>query len=88
MSDSYVQSIHYRDGIGRDSVVGIATGYWPDDREVGARVPVQSRIFFTPSHPDRLRDPPNLLANRHFPRASSDRGVKLTTQFQLVPRSR
>jgi hypothetical protein len=31
-----------------DSVVGIATGYWLDDREVGVRVPVGSRIFSRP----------------------------------------
>jgi hypothetical protein len=30
----------------RDSVVGIATGYGLDDRGVGVRVPVGSRIFF------------------------------------------
>jgi hypothetical protein len=30
----------------RDSVVGTATGYGLDDREVGVRVPVGSRIFF------------------------------------------
>jgi hypothetical protein len=31
----------------RDSVVGIATGYGLDDRGVGVRVPVGSRIFST-----------------------------------------
>jgi hypothetical protein len=35
----------------RDGVVGIATGYGLDDREVG--VPVGSRIFSSPFHPDR-----------------------------------
>jgi hypothetical protein len=30
----------------RDSAVGIATGYGLDDRGVGVRVPVGSRIFF------------------------------------------
>jgi hypothetical protein len=35
----------------RDSVVGIATGYWLDDRGVGVRVPVGSRIFSTSSRP-------------------------------------
>jgi hypothetical protein len=30
---------------GWDSAVGIATGYGLDDREVGVRVPVGSRIF-------------------------------------------
>jgi hypothetical protein len=33
----------------RDSVVGIAIGYRPDDQGVGARVPVWSRIFSTSS---------------------------------------
>jgi hypothetical protein len=34
-----------------DSVVGIATGYGLDDRGVGVRVPVGSRIFSTSSRP-------------------------------------
>jgi hypothetical protein len=36
----------------RDSAVGIATGYTLDDRGVGVRVPVESKIFstsFTPA---------------------------------------
>jgi hypothetical protein len=44
-----------------DSSVGIATGYGLDDREVGVRVPVGSRIFTFPCRPDRLWGPPNLL---------------------------
>jgi hypothetical protein len=36
----------------RGSVVGIVTGYGLDDQEVGVRVPVGSRIFSSPSHPD------------------------------------
>jgi hypothetical protein len=54
-----------------DSSVSIATGYGLDDRGVGARVPVGSRIFFSPRRPDRLWDPPNLLSNVYrgpFPR--------------------
>jgi hypothetical protein len=47
----------------RDSSVGIATGYRLDDREVGVRVPVGSRIFFSPRRPDRLWGPPSLLSN-------------------------
>jgi hypothetical protein len=47
----------------RDSVAGIATGYGLDDGGVGARVPVASRIFFSPRHPDRLWGPPSLLSN-------------------------
>jgi hypothetical protein len=46
----------------RDSVVGIATGYGLDDRGVGVRVPVGSRIFYCPRSPDRLWGPPNLLS--------------------------
>jgi hypothetical protein len=36
---------------GRDSVVGIATGYGLGEWGVGVRVPVVSRIFFTSSRP-------------------------------------
>jgi hypothetical protein len=36
------------------SVVGIETGYELDEREVGVRVPVGSRIFTTSYSPDRL----------------------------------
>jgi hypothetical protein len=43
----------------RDNSVGIATGYGLDDRGVGVRVPVESSIFSSPSHPDRLWGPPN-----------------------------
>jgi hypothetical protein len=38
----------------RDSVVGIATSYGLDDRGVGVRVPVGSRIFASPNRPDWL----------------------------------
>jgi hypothetical protein len=54
-----------------DSSVGIATGYGPDDRGIGVRVPVGSRIFSSARRPDRLCGPPNLLSNgyrRLFPR--------------------
>jgi hypothetical protein len=37
-----------------DTIVGIATSYGLDDREVGVRVPVGSRIFSSPDRPDRL----------------------------------
>jgi hypothetical protein len=47
----------------RDYVVGIATGYRLDGGEVGVRVLVGSRIFFSPQRPDRLWGPPNLLSN-------------------------
>jgi hypothetical protein len=38
----------------RDSIVGITTGYGLDDRRVGIRVPVGSRIFSSPRRPDWL----------------------------------
>jgi hypothetical protein len=47
----------------RDSVVGIANGYGLDDRGVGVRVPVGSRIFSSPHRPERLWGPPSLLSN-------------------------
>jgi hypothetical protein len=45
------------------SVVGIATGYGLNDRGVGVRVPVVSRIFSSPRRPDRIWGPPNLVSN-------------------------
>jgi hypothetical protein len=41
----------------RDKIVDIATGYWLDDRGVGIRVPVGSRIFSSPRRPNRLWGP-------------------------------
>jgi hypothetical protein len=55
----------------RDSAVGIATAYGLDDTEIGVRVPIGSRIFTSPSRPDRLWGPANLLSNGYqglFPR--------------------
>jgi hypothetical protein len=55
----------------QDSVVGIATGYGLDDREVRVRVLVGSRIFSSPCRSDRLCGPPNFLSNGYwgsFPR--------------------
>jgi hypothetical protein len=43
----------------RDSAVGIATGYELDDRGVGVRVPVKSRIFSSRRRPDRFWGSPN-----------------------------
>jgi hypothetical protein len=56
---------------GYDSSVGTASGYGLEDRGVGVRVPVESRIFFSLHHPDRLWGPLNLLSNGYwglFPR--------------------
>jgi hypothetical protein len=50
-------------GRSRDSGVSIATVRGLDDRGVGVRVPVGSRIFSSPRRPDRLWGPPNLLSN-------------------------
>jgi hypothetical protein len=44
----------YRPIWSRDSSVGIATGDGLDDRVVGVRVPVESRIFSSPRRPERL----------------------------------
>jgi hypothetical protein len=44
-------------------VVGIATGHGLDDRGVGIRVPVRSKILTSPCHPDWLWGPSNLLSN-------------------------
>jgi hypothetical protein len=46
----------------RFSAVGIATGHGLDDRGVGVRVPVGTRIFSSPRRPDRLWDSPSLLS--------------------------
>jgi hypothetical protein len=46
-------------GRSRDGVVGIATGYELDDRGVGVRFPVGSRIFTSTRRPDQLWGPPN-----------------------------
>jgi hypothetical protein len=60
-----------------------ATAYRLDDRGVGARVPVGSRILTSPHHADWFWGPLNLL---HW--GKSCRSVKLTAHLQLVPRSR
>jgi hypothetical protein len=39
------------------------SGYGMDDRGVGVRVPVGSRIFSSPQRPDRLWGPPTILSN-------------------------
>jgi hypothetical protein len=47
----------------RDSSVGIATGYGLDDRGIGVRGTVDSRIFPSPRRADLLWGPPSLLHN-------------------------
>jgi hypothetical protein len=44
------------------SAVGVVTGYGLDDRGVGVRIPVGSRIFGSPRRPDLLWGPPSLLS--------------------------
>jgi hypothetical protein len=69
-------------------IVGIATSYGLDDREIGVRVQIGSRILISPYRPHRLWDPSNLLFNgfqRLFP---SGGGGGLITHLQLVPTSR
>jgi hypothetical protein len=44
----------------QDNIVGIVTGIRLDDRGVGVRIPLGSRIFSSARRPDRLWGPPNL----------------------------
>jgi hypothetical protein len=44
----------------QNNAVGVATGYGLDDRGVGVRVLVESRIFSSPRRPDRLWGPSSL----------------------------
>jgi hypothetical protein len=60
-----------------DSADGIPTGYGLDDGGFGVRVPVWSRIFFSPRCPDRFWGPLSLISNGY--RSWSGRGVKLNT---------
>jgi hypothetical protein len=50
----------------QDSAVCIETAYGLDDRGVGVRVPVWSRIFSSPLRPDRLWDPPSLVSSGYW----------------------
>jgi hypothetical protein len=65
---------------------GIATGHRLEDRGVGVRVPVPSRIFSMSSTP--ALGPAQPRIRWVSVAVSPGRGVKLTTHFQLVPRSR
>jgi hypothetical protein len=46
----------------RNSAVVIATGYGLDDRRVGVRIPVESRILSSPRRPDWLWGTPRLIS--------------------------
>jgi hypothetical protein len=77
--------------LSRDSTVGVATGYRLDGQGLGVRVPVGARFFFSLCHPDWFWGPPSLLSNGYqglFPLGLSGWGMKLTTDLQLVLRSR
>jgi hypothetical protein len=50
----YYYYYYYYYGVSQDSPVGIATAYGLDDRGVGVKVPVGSRIFTSPCRPDLL----------------------------------
>jgi hypothetical protein len=68
--------------LSRDSVVGIATGYGLDDRRVGVRVPVGSRIFSCPRSQNWFWGPLSLLSNGYrglFPRAAGASTWPLTS---------
>jgi hypothetical protein len=49
----------------RDGAVGIATGYGLNDRGIGVRVLVGSRMLSSPRRPDRLWGSSSLLYNGH-----------------------
>jgi hypothetical protein len=66
----------------RDGVVVIASSFGLDDRGVGLRVPVGSRIISSSPRPDRLWDAPSLLSSGYlglFPHGQSGQSVKLTS---------
>jgi hypothetical protein len=55
--------------------VGIAAGHELDDRGVGVRVPIRSRIFSSPSRPDRIWGPYNLLFHGYRGSFSGDKAA-------------
>jgi hypothetical protein len=77
-------------GLEYNSAVGIATGYRVNYRGVGVVVPVGSRIFSTSSRPNLgpTQPPVEWVPGALSPGGKAARVVKLTTHFQLIPRSR
>jgi hypothetical protein len=69
-----------------NTVVGIATGYGLDDRGVGVRVPVESRIFSFPLYPNRFWGPPicnGALSPRvNWPGREADHSSPLSAEFK------
>jgi hypothetical protein len=62
-----------------------------DGLGVGVRVQVGTRFFPSPFRAGRFLGPPNLLLSRYrglLPQEQSNRGVKLTSYLQLMPRLR
>jgi hypothetical protein len=76
----------------RDSAVGIATGYGLYDSGVGVRVSVEATIFTSPCRLDRLLGvhPASypMGTGGSFLGGKAAGAVKLTTHFQLLPKSR
>jgi hypothetical protein len=76
----------------RDSIVGIAIGYGFDDRGVGVRVSVGSRIFCSSHRREWLWCPPNLLSNGYrgfFPgvkrlRREADHSPSTTAEVKQI----
>jgi hypothetical protein len=65
MMSLYFSIVHFVPRI-RDSAVGVATGYELDDRGVGVRVPVGSRIFSMWSRPTLGLTQPPILYNGYW----------------------
>jgi hypothetical protein len=63
----------YRKRKSRNGSVGIATGYGPNYRRVGVRVPVVWRMFMFPWCPDQPYCPPNLLSNGYKGQSGRER---------------
>jgi hypothetical protein len=68
----------------RDSSVNIASGYGLNDQEAGFRVPVESGIFTSPSRPDRLWGPLNLLSNGYLGQENVDLYIHSPTRLHIV----